>query len=115
MDITESISVNTVDVYCEENNVSRIDFMKIDVEGHEFDVLSGATRMIESNSIGAIQFEFGGCNIDTKTYFRDFYNFFQRHNYTIYVIGRTGKLLPITNYTEYCEQFMTTNYVAIKQ
>jgi len=115
MDITESITVETLDAYCEENKISRIDFMKIDVEGHELDVLSGAKRMIEGNSIGAIQFEFGGCNIDTKTYFRDFFHFFENHHYLLYIIGKSGKLFPIKTYTEYCEQFMTTNYIAIKK
>ena len=50
-----------------------IDIMKLDVEGHELDVLEGSRKTI--NSIKLIQFEFGGCNIDSKTFFQDFYYF----------------------------------------
>ena len=48
--------------------------MKIDVEGHELDVLKGFGELIKK--VRLIQFEFGGTNIDSKTYLRDFWEFF---------------------------------------
>ena len=50
-----------------------IDFFKIDVEGHEMDVLKGIGDKI--SNIKLIQFEFGGCNIDTRCFFQDFWYF----------------------------------------
>lgn len=47
----------TIDSYCDSHNVSRIDFLKIDVEGFEYQVLSGATRMLSNKTVGCIQFE----------------------------------------------------------
>ncbi|WP_445778772.1 hypothetical protein [Shewanella sp.] len=44
--------------------------IKIDIEGHELSVLKVFGAAIEATKV--IQFEFGDCNIDTRTYFQDF-------------------------------------------
>jgi len=113
MSIREEVTVRMLDTYAEEAGVAAIDYLKLDVEGHELDVLKGAGRMIAEGRIAAIQFEFGGCNIDTRTYFRDFYRLLAGVGYSIYVIRPGGSLAPILKYREFYEQFATTNYVAI--
>ena len=86
-----------------------IDYIKIDIEGHELDALNGMGGSISDVKI--IQFEFGGCNIDTRTYFQDFWYFFKSKNFRIYRITPTGCKL-ISAYKESDEFFMTTNYIA---
>lgn len=46
---TRSIQVqlSTLDLFCAENRVDRLDFIKIDVEGHEWSVLKGAKATLE--------------------------------------------------------------------
>ncbi|TDD24494.1 FkbM family methyltransferase [Nonomuraea diastatica] len=44
---TLEVPVYTVDLVCELREVSRVDFMKLDVEGFEPEVLKGAERTIE--------------------------------------------------------------------
>jgi FkbM family methyltransferase len=44
----DEIELDTLDHYCEVHNISRMDFIKIDVEGHEAHVLRGAQRMLEA-------------------------------------------------------------------
>ena len=51
------VRVVTLDDYCAEHHVARIDLLKIDVEGFELQVLRGARRMLEEGRIDAIQFE----------------------------------------------------------
>ena len=89
-----------------------IDYVKIDVEGHELDVLEGFGSLIKN--IGLIQFEFGGANIDTRTFFQDFWYFFKNkiYNFSIYRISPHG-LIPITRYLETDEYFSTTNYIDV--
>ena len=99
------------DIY-KQNPNTIIDYVKIDVEGHELDVLEGFGNLLDK--IGIIQFEFGGTNIDTRTYFQDFWYLFKdkKYNFTIYRIAPNG-LIPITKYVESLEYFSTTNYIAV--
>jgi FkbM family methyltransferase len=109
---SEKIRVDRVDSYCSANDIERIDLLKIDVEGHEHDVLRGAQSMFENEGIRIVTFEFGGCNIDTRTYFRDFYYFFKERHFQLYRITPSGYLYPIPSYKESYEQFRTTNFLA---
>jgi hypothetical protein len=87
---------------------------KIDVEGHEIDVLMGANHMLKQNKINLITFEFGGCNIDTRSFFQDFYYFFKDRGMKLFRITPSSYLHPITSYKEIDEQFRTTNFLAVK-
>jgi len=112
-DKSEVVMIDTVDNYCSQHNISQIDLLKIDVEGHEFDVLNGGDRMFKCNSIKMVSFEFGGCNIDTKTFFQDFYYFFKDKRFALYRITPSGYIHSIPAYKEVYEQFRTTNFLAI--
>ena len=110
MDLKEEIEIKTIDSFCETNNIAQINFLKLDVEGHELSVLNGAINMLNNHKIDFIQFEFGGCNIDSRTYFQDFYYLLSKEFY-IYRIVKDG-LYKIDSYKEMYEAFTTTNYLA---
>ena len=84
--------------------------VKIDVEGHELTALKGFGNAL--NATRVLQFEFGGCNIDTRTYFQDFWYFFKGQDFEIYRITPVGAE-KITRYNERDEFFSTTNYIAV--
>jgi FkbM family methyltransferase len=111
---SEKVTIDTVDDYCGEHNINYIDLLKIDVEGHELDVLAGATNMLKGSRVGMVTFEFGGCNIDTRTFFKDYYYLFTENGMSLFRITPSGYLQPITHYGEILEQFRTTNYLAIR-
>ncbi len=110
---SEPVKIDTIDRYCSDRSIKHIHLLKIDVEGHEFDVLTGAQSMIESGSVDMVTFEFGGCNIDTRTFFRDFYYLFCETGYKILRITPSGYLSSIASYKEIDEQFRTTNFIAM--
>jgi len=110
---SEKVTLNTINNYCLLNNIQSIDLLKLDVEGHELDVLSGAEKLFKNNLIKMVSFEFGGCNIDTRTFFQDFYYFFKKRNMKIYRLTSSGYLHPIHYYQEQYEQFRPTNFLAI--
>ncbi|MHA1768066.1 MAG: FkbM family methyltransferase [Promethearchaeota archaeon] len=107
----EKIKLTTIDLFCKYKQIDMIHFLKLDVEGHEFNILNGAKGMISKDKILTIQFEFGVCNIDSKTFFRDFY-YFLNNKYDIYRILKDG-LIKITEYNYKIEIFDVTNFIAI--
>lgn len=110
--LSESILVDTVDNYCERVRIDKIDLLKMDVEGHELDVLNGAARLLEERRINSILFEFGGCNIDTRSFLQDYFYFFKKYgNNRIFRITPSGYLFPLDLYREINEQFRTTNFL----
>ncbi|MBN2021086.1 MAG: FkbM family methyltransferase [Sedimentisphaerales bacterium] len=110
MDCQEQVSLVTLDDFCRQQRIERINFLKLDTEGHELNILKGAQKLIEASAIDFIQFEFGGCNIDYKTYFQDFF-YCLAPKYKIYRVCRDG-LRYITSYKEQYEIFITVNYLA---
>ena len=88
----------------------RIDYVKIDVEGHELEVLAGFGERLRQ--VRLVQFEFGGCNIDTRTFMRDFWTFFDKNGFLLYRITASGPR-RIWRYSEALEFFVTTNFVAV--
>ena len=110
MDKSEEIKISTIDIYCNKNNIDRIHFLKMDIEGHELSALKGAEKMINKNAIDFIQFEFGGCNIDSRTYFQDFF-YLLKDKFKIYRILKDD-LVEILEYKEIYEIFITVNYLA---
>lgn len=110
---SEVVNVGTLDDYCEKNQIAKIDFLKMDIEGNELKALKGAAGLLEEERIDVIQMEFGGCNIDSRTYFRDFWNLLSG-SYYAYRILKNG-LWKITGYTERLECFGNTNYAFIRK
>jgi len=111
--VTETIRLRRLDDFCREQRIERIHFAKLDVEGHELSVLRGAQSLLAARRIDHIQFEFGGCNIDSRTYFQDFF-YELNDGYRIHRVLRRG-LAPIDRYRETLESFTTTNYLAISR
>lgn len=109
----EEICLKTLDTFCRDKGIRHIDFLKLDVEGHELSVLNGAQEMIGSGSIAYMQFEFGPGNIDSRTYFRDFFSLLDPH-FRIFRVLKDG-LAPVMHYNEVYENFLTTNYLGISR
>jgi FkbM family methyltransferase len=90
---------------------STIDFLKVDVEGHELEVLKGATKMIKANKIAVIQFEFNEFNIFSRSFFYDYYKILPQ--YKFYRIMPQNRLYPLGEYTSAHEIFRYQNVLAI--
>jgi FkbM family methyltransferase len=109
MSSVETVPVTTLDGYCAVNDISQVDYLKIDAEGHDLAVLRGASGLLERGAIRFVQFEFGGCNIDSRTFLRDFVRLLEPR-YRIYRMLVDG-LEPL-RYTERDEVFVTSNFLA---
>lgn len=102
----EVSTVRTGDQFCRDNNIALVNFLKIDAEGADLDVLHGFANMLTKQAIDLIQFEHQG-----GRYLRDFYDFLLPKGYII------GKLYA--NYVDFreheaeMEDLLGPNYIAI--
>lgn len=108
----ESIRLIALNDYVIERNISRIDLMKIDVEGHELEVLRGASNLLTSGDISYIQFEYGGCNIDSCVLLKDLFEFLMSYGYKLHKIYPES-LKPVLRYDQRMENFHYQNWLAI--
>ncbi len=110
----EEVDVITIDEYCLEKKITKINLLKLDIEGYEYFALLGAKRILNDETIDMIQFEMGKTNIDSRTYFKDFYKLLI-NGYKFYRILTWGiKALP-EEYTELNELFYCCNYLAVSR
>lgn len=112
---SEAVTTISLDAYCATHRICRIDFIKLDIEGHELAALHGAAGLLASGAIGALAFEFGGANIDTRSYFRDFWVLLGESGFAIWRLVPGSAPVPILRYHERLECFATTNYLALRQ
>lgn len=108
----ELIQLNTLDDYCSERNIAKIDYLKLDVEGHELEVLKGAENGLRAGRIGIIQFEYGGCNIDSRVLLKDIFDFVQSLPYVVHKI-LPERIQQISGYSQALETFQYSNWLLI--
>lgn len=106
----EHVRTITLDEYCADNEINRIDFLKIDVEGNELKVLEGARTLLKERRIQNIQFEFGIGNIESGNHFKNFYNLLAE-DYKIYQLVVDG-MIEIKKYKTEMEIYKLTNFFA---
>lgn len=109
--VTEKVAIKKLDDYCSDNKIQKIDFLKIDVEGNEMEVLKGAKRMLEENNIKIIQLEYGGTYIDAGILLKDVFDFFKDFSFSFYKI-LFNEIQPV-RYAKDLENFQYCNYLII--
>ena len=105
------ITIKTGDEMFRGLEVPNIHFVKIDVEGHETEVLMGFQETLKNQRIGVIQFEYGGSWIDSKTSLKEVFSYLRGHGYSL------GKVFPgevrlLPEYTQDLEDYVYANYIA---
>ncbi len=110
---TQTIKLVRGDSFLVLKNIDSIDFLKLDIEGAEYDALMGFENSIKSGKVKAIQFEYGPINITSRKLLIDFYNFFEANNYLV------GKIFPkkveFRKYDFMYEDFIGPNFIAVKK
>ncbi len=109
----QTIELIKGDDFLRNNQIAEVDFLKLDIEGAEYDAIIGFEEHIKNGKIKMIQFEYGYINISTKKLLVDFYGYFESNGYLI------GKVFPKTvefrPYAFKYEDFLGPNYIAVKK
>jgi len=106
------VDIVSVSEYCQENNINRIDFLKIDTEGHDFWVLQGAEPLLKEQRIEVVQFEYGPGNIDSHVLLKNVFDFLSRLPYNVFRLY-PRYLLPVPTYGTELENFISVNYILV--
>ena len=85
--------------YITEKNIEGIDFMKIDTEGYELNVLKGFEDFLEKVQI--IQFEYGGTFLDNNTKLLDVIEYLELKGFCKFSYLTSEGTEPITNYDDH--------------
>jgi FkbM family methyltransferase len=101
----------TIDEFASQNGIAVIHLLKVDTEGHELEVLKGASSMIENGKIHVVQFEFGECQVYSRVFLRDFYLLLK--GYKFYRLTPKG-LFSLGDHTPALEIFQFQNIIAIR-
>ncbi len=109
-----TVTSRTLDAFCREQGVEHIDFLKIDVEGGELDVLMGASGLLGDKKIETLQFEYGGTFKDAQVSLRQVYDLLTSSGYRIYRIIPDG-LVRIAQWRAALENYRYSNYLALAE
>jgi FkbM family methyltransferase len=109
---TVQVPVTTGARYMADRNMDRIDFLKVDTEGHDLSVLRGFRDSLARRPIPIIQFEHGFVHIPARSLLCEFYELLTPLGYAI------GRLHPrCVQFKDYDlfedEQFRMGNYIAV--
>ena len=90
----------TIDYFLEEKKIEIVDFVKIDVEGAELDVLNGAIKSMTLKKIKFLQVEYGGTYLDAGIKFTDVIKFVNLVGYRVYEKTNIWREVTIQNFVE---------------
>jgi len=74
----EKVKIITLDEYCKENQITKIDLIKIDTQGYEDKILAGAQSILSKNFISAIE-----CEIMLDNVYEKYLNFSDLEKYLV--------------------------------
>jgi FkbM family methyltransferase len=109
--VLERIVIDTLDRYCAGAGIEQIDFLKIDVEGHERSVLAGAKEMLSKHRIRAVQFEYAPSYLYARIQLRDVLEQFAEAGYIVYKLF-PAELREVSRYDVGLERFRYSNWAA---
>lgn len=113
---TQQVQMTTLDAYTAQRGIERIDYVKVDVEGHDLAVLKGGRGLIHSGRIDFLQFEYGPCYSDSRTLLRDVWDFVDdnSNDYEFFKI-LPRRLQKIAKYEQRLENLQLSNYIIVHQ
>lgn len=106
------IPVLSLDSYCAAAGLPLINFLKIDVEGHELAVLRGARRLLSRRMVDFIQLEYGGTYKDAGTRLAEVFDELGRHGYLMFEL-RGDELIHHPSFQPALENFQYALYLAV--
>ena len=85
--LAEMITIKTIDKFCDENKIEKIDLLKTDTEGFDLEVVKGAKNYLSSGNIKLILSEVGFKPSDRRhTYFLELHQYLLTQAFRFYAL-----------------------------
>lgn len=88
------VRVSTIDQYCRDHRIQHVDFIKIDAEGFDLNVLQGARSLLQAQGVDLLVFEFASGWAASKRYLWEAREYFEDLPYKLYRLFN-GFLCPL--------------------
>lgn len=88
-----NVKTNTIDNVCRLNNIKKIDILKLDTDGNEYEVLIGAKKLLSKEKIGLIYTEISSTKKKFNFNFNKILKLLNKYNFTL------KKVYPIPSYS----------------
>ncbi|MEA5488627.1 MULTISPECIES: FkbM family methyltransferase [Pseudanabaena] len=89
LDFSFEIDTITLDQFCQEEDINEIDYLQIDVQGADLDVLRGATNILNRSVLGIqIEVEFSHLYVG-QPLFADVDSFARKNNFTLFDVRQS--------------------------
>jgi FkbM family methyltransferase len=111
--LEEPVACTTAAAYLSQKDLAHIHLLKLDVEGHELQVLRGLGERLSPKVIDFIQFEYGGTTLDAGTSLRDLYRLLEGAGFRVAKLMRHS--LELRPYAHALDNFRYQNFVAASE
>jgi FkbM family methyltransferase len=92
LDFTLDLETTTLDVFCQQEGIETIDFLQIDVQGADLQVLKGAASLVERTVLGIqIEVEFSHLYVD-QPLFADIDTYLRARDFTLFDLTRSHRV-----------------------
>jgi FkbM family methyltransferase len=107
---TSTVEITTMDLFCQENKIDRIDILKIDTQGYELKVIEGGVKVIRPEITKAIVVEVVFVEFyKQQAYFSDIFKVLTERGYKL--LGFYHKVYNPSkpNYLQWCDAVFVCN------
>lgn len=111
---TVEIIKDTIENYCQVNEIDNLLLVKVDTEGHDYEVIKGAYKMFLSENITALQFEYNLRWIYSKHFLKEVFDLFDGLPYKIGKIS-SDKVYFYNSWHPELERFFEGNYLIVHE
>ena len=110
---TLKVEIRTLDGLLDEMGISQVDYVKVDTEGNDPNVLTGAVEALREGRIGAMQFEYNFLWLHNRFSLSQIFRFIEGMDYKL------GKIVPdgVELYDSWhfeLDRFIMANFILIR-
>ena len=107
------VDQKTLDSIVEDNNIKKIDFLKLDIEGAEYNALLGSLKILSNQIVSYIQLEYNQTWIAGGGTIKKVLDLCGKYGYQLFIISK-NELISVPSYHFILDDFYFCNLLLVK-